>query len=152
MDYQQRKNQGAFYTKLNVTEMMREMINKHIFIENYYIWDPCCGTGNLFRDRNGKVFDFIDKEKVFLSDIDSSALLECKKDFNSENCFQYNYQNTIVNKFTNMPSKLKKIIKEHPKDLFIVCNPPYLGGSMVRLEGAYDRIYNILYKYAKEND
>jgi len=51
-----------------------------------------------------------------------------------------------------MPSKLKKIIKESSGQLLIVCNPPYLGGSMVRLEGAYDRIYNILYKYAKEND
>ena len=33
MDKHQRKRQGAFYTKLNVTGMMWEMIRKHINID-----------------------------------------------------------------------------------------------------------------------
>ena len=171
MDKQQRKNQGAFYTKLNVTGMMWEMIQKHINIDDYYIWDPCCGTGNLFKDLNNDVFDFLDKDRLYLSDIDETAVRICKQDkgFNASNvfgynyqntiannfvdeqCFQFDYQNTIVDNFVGMPSKLQKIIKETPEKLFVVCNPPYLGGSMVRTEGAYNMIYGTLYKYAKTN-
>ena len=72
------------------------------------------------------MLDFIDVEKVFLSDIDSSALLECKKDFNLKNCFLYDYQNTIVKEYDNMPPKLISLINENPANLFIVCNPPHL--------------------------
>lgn len=149
----QRKRLGAYYTKLNVTEMMWEMIRKHIDIDDYYIWDPCCGTGNLFRDRNNEVFDFIDKDKLYLSDIDLTAVNICKQDFKPSNvfgynyqktiitekknseqvnmfvdeqCFQYDYQNTVIDNFIGMPNKLKNIIKENPEKLFIVCNPPYL--------------------------
>jgi hypothetical protein len=155
-EHYQRKSQGAFYTKLSVTDMMWDMIKKHINIEDYYIWDPCCGTGNLFRDADNKVLDFIDKEKLFLSDIDITAINICKQDFNPNNvfgynyqktiisdfnggdeanmfvdeqCFQYDYQNTIVDNFVGMPTKLRKIIKETPEKLFIVCNPPYLFAS-----------------------
>ena len=153
IEKQQRKNQGAFYTKLNVTAMMWEMIQKHINIDDYIIWDTCCGTGNLFKDTNNEIFDFLNKDRLFLSDIDETAVRVCKqdKDFNASNVFGFNYQNTVVDNFVGMPSELKKVIKETPEKLFVVCNPPYLGGSMVRLEGAYEIIYGTLYQYAKAN-
>ncbi|MCL2039686.1 MAG: hypothetical protein FWG85_04570 [Bacteroidetes bacterium] len=144
-EHHQRKSQGAYYTKLNVTGMMWAMIRKHINIDDYYIWDPCCGTGNLFKDINNEVFDFIDKDKLYLSDKDKTAVDICKNDrgfnagnvfgydyqktiinnFVDEQCFQFDYQSTIVDNFVGMPTKLQKIIKENPKDLFVVCNPPY---------------------------
>jgi hypothetical protein len=145
-DKQQRKKYGAYYTKLNVTKLMWEMIQKHINIDDYIIWDPCCGTGNLFKDTNNEVFDFLDKDKLYLSDIDKIAVNKCKIDkcfnpnnvfdynyqktidnnFIDEQCFEFDYQNTIVDNFGGMPTKLQKIIKDTPEKLFIVCNPPYL--------------------------
>ena len=171
---QQRKSQGAFYTKLNVTAMMWEMIQKHIKIDDYYIWDPCCGTGNLFKDSNNEVFDFLNKDKLFLSDIDETAVRICKQDkgfkasnifgfnyqntipnFVDEQCFQFDYQNTIVDNFVGMPTELQKIIKERPEKLFVVCNPPYLFAS-----GANNRtgiteeniITTVLYQVLKKQE
>jgi hypothetical protein len=37
VDSHQRKRQGAYYTKLNVTRLMWDMIHKHINIDDYYI-------------------------------------------------------------------------------------------------------------------
>jgi len=168
-DNQQRKSQGAFYTKLNVTGMMWEMIQKHINIDDYYIWDPCCGTGNLFKDLNNDVFDFLDKDRLYLSDIDETAVRICKQDkgFNASNvfgynyqntiannfvdeqCFQFDYQNTIVDNFVGMPSKLQKIIKETPEKLFVVCNPPYLnlgGKQWIHLKKQDENIFYHRYK------
>ena len=127
-------------------------MQKHINIDDYIIWDPCCGTGNLFKDLNNDVFDFLDKDRLYLSDIDRTAVDICKRDFESGNIFNYDYQATVVENFAGMPTKLQKIIRETPEKLFIVCNPPYLGGSMVRLKGAYDKIYGTMYKYARAND
>jgi len=93
---------------------MWEMINKHINIKEYYIWDPCCGTGNLFRDANNKVFDFIDKDRLFLSDIDLTSIEICKKvpEFNPDNVFPLDYQNTIIDDFDNEDSP-KMFVDEH---------------------------------------
>jgi hypothetical protein len=146
------------------------MIRKHINIDDYYIWDPCCGTGNLFKNTNNEVFDFIDKDRLYLSDIDLTAVNTCKQDFKPSNvfgydyqktiynfvdeqCFQFDYQSTIIDNFIGMPSKLRKIIKESPKDLFIVCNPPYCFAS-----GANNRsgitetniVTTVLYKELKQ--
>jgi hypothetical protein len=173
-EHHQRKSQGAFYTKLNVTAKMWEMIQKHINIKEYYIWDPCCGTGNLFKDTNNEVFDFLDKDRLYLSDIDETAVKICKQDkgfnasnvfgfnyqntipnFIDEHCFQFDYQNTVVDNFVGMPTELQKIIKEKPEKLFVVCNPPYLFAS-----GANNRsglteeniISTVLYKELKKQE
>ena len=89
-------------------------MQKHINIDDYIIWDPCCGTGNLFKDLNNEVFDFLDKDRLYLSDIDGSAVDICKRDkgFKDSNVFQFDYQNTIVEEFSGMPTILQKIIKE----------------------------------------
>ena len=124
------------------------MIRRHINIDDYIIWDPCCGTGNLFKDLNNDVFDFLDKDRLYLSDIDRTAIDICKRDkgfkesnvfgfnyqntinnFIDEQCFQFDYQNTILDNFAGMPTKLQKIIKETPEKLFVVCNPPYCFAS-----------------------
>jgi tRNA1(Val) A37 N6-methylase TrmN6 len=109
-----------------------------------------------------------------LSDIDITAVNICKQDkgfnpnnvfgynyqntiptFVDEQCFQFDYQNTVVDNFTGMPSKLKNIIKETPEKLFVVCNPPYLFAS-----GANNRkgiteesiITTIMYKELKNQE
>ena len=136
-----RRREGVFYTPLQVAKLALDYLAKELgndWQDEYYIWDPACGTGNL-------VYYLKRYDKCFLSTIDQAEV-----DYIQENgladgatVFQYDYLNDDIDKLAaeedllgpgwKLPEKLRTILKDCPEKLVILMNPPYAvsTGTMV---------------------
>ena len=121
-----RQKNGAFYTPSTFSQESKKYLAKAFgedWQDNYYIWDCCCGTGNL-------EVGLINQERVFMSDIMHQCI-----DIIKESCFmpdstlfQFDFLNDEWKPSSQggkIPNNLWHIIQNEPQKLIIYINPPY---------------------------
>ncbi len=125
-----REVKGAFFTPKIWCDVSKEYFAKTLgedWQDEYYIWDCCCGTGNLERG-------LINQERAYMSTLDN-ADLDIMRQLNTMPDavkFQFDFLNDEwkpVEKGGKIPNGLWKIIKTTPQKLVIYINPPYLEAS-----------------------
>lgn len=122
-----RERKGSYFTPRIWVEKSQEYLADSLgedWQDEYYIWDCCCGTGNL-------EFGLTNKYRVWLSTIDKSDVdviidsIRCDK-FNmlESHVFQFDFLN---GDFSSLPESLRDVIEdeEKRKKLIIYINPPY---------------------------
>jgi hypothetical protein len=127
-----RARKGAFFTPKIWVEKSQEYLEK-AFGENwqdeYYVWDCCCGTGNL-------LVGLTNPDNVWASTIDQpdievlNELIDGGYNLCKNQVFQFDFLNDDFvpkSKGGKIPDKLFKIINdsEKQKKLIIYMNPPY---------------------------
>ncbi len=132
-----RERNGDFFTPKMWTDRGIEYLNKAIgtdkndqqsWLKDYYVWDCCCGTGNLLQDIQPEF-----QSKCFLSSLKRCHLRLIKAlgrlpNTPESNIFQFDFLNDDWKPQAEdgkIPDKLWKIIKETPEKLVIFINPPY---------------------------
>lgn len=117
-----RKDTGGEYTPTCFVEKQVEILNEHYNMNDFIVFDPCAGVGNL-ENQFGKDF----KQSCYLSTLEQMDVDICKiKGF--ENSMQFDYlKNKDQPKFKYKGTKLDitEIARREGKKLMIVMNPPY---------------------------
>lgn len=117
-----RKDTGGEYTPTCFVEKQVEILNQHYNMNDFIVFDPCAGVGNL-ENQFGKDF----KQYCYLSTLEQMDVDICKiKGF--ENSMQFDYlKNKDQPKFKYKGTALDitEIAKREGKKLMIVMNPPY---------------------------
>lgn len=113
-----RRFQGEFFTPTPWVEEAHRMIEKEFgedWKEQYVVWDPAWGTGNLTRDYKFK--------KLYVSTLNASDIgLAEQRGYNPEAVkFQYDFLNDPYEK---IPQCLREAI-EAGRKIFVLMNPPY---------------------------
>ena len=113
-----RRKQGEFFTPAIWVDKAHEYIAS-VYGENwkeeYVVWDPAWGTGNLTRDYQ---FKELYVSTLNQSDIDTANQMG----YNPEAVkFQYDFLN---DDYTKLPEGLRKAIEEGRK-IIVLMNPPY---------------------------
>ena len=137
-----KKFRGVFYTPEPVVNLAYEYLNLTLgddWQEKYFVWDMCCGQGNLFYQHHHT------HDNLFLSTLEQSDIRSMQE---SGYCvrahkFQYDYLNddiatdgTIDYKLTNkIPDSLIKALQSG-KPFLVFINPPYAeaGNSIYALK------------------
>lgn len=117
-----RRKQGEFFTPAIWVDKAHEYISS-VYGENwkeeYIVWDPAWGTGNLTRDYQ---FKELYVSTLNQSDIDTANQMG----YNPESVkFQYDFLN---DDYSKLPEGLRKAIEEGRK-IIVLMNPPYTTGS-----------------------
>lgn len=117
-----RRKQGEFFTPPIWVDKAHECVES-VYGENwkeeYVVWDPAWGTGNLTRDHQ---FKELYASTLNQSDIDTANQMG----YNPESIkFQYDFLNDDYNK---LPEGLRNAIKEG-RQIIILMNPPYATSS-----------------------
>ena len=121
-----REIKGAFFTPKIWSDKSKDYIEKALgenWQEDYYIWDPACGTGNL-------ECGLINQDNLFMSTLDQADLDIIKeiKLMPNTTCFQFDFLNDEFKsegEGGKLPNSLWKIIKHNPERLILYMNPPY---------------------------
>lgn len=113
-----RRYEGMFYTPEPFSSLSLEYLEKVLgpdWQDEYYIYDPCCGTGNL--EMKLKRYD-----RLFMSTLEQNEVdyLQQEKIFPGAKIFQFDFLNDPVDK---MPKKLRQILKN--EKVVILMNPPF---------------------------
>ena len=130
----ERTFKGAYYTPLNVVDKAYDLLEKTLganWQKDYYVWDMCCGVGNLEAKHSNH-------RHLFMSTLDQEDvnIMKAAKICVSAKRFQYDYLNdditdngeidyTLTNK---IPQDLQNVIRdsnEGKKKLLVLINPPY---------------------------
>lgn len=130
----EQKFKGAFYTPLHVVDKAYELLEKTLgsnWQKEYYVWDMCCGVGNLESKHSNH-------RHLFMSTLDQEDvdIMKAAKICVSAERFQYDYLNDDItdsgeidyNLSNKVPESLRKVIKdanEGKKKLLVLINPPY---------------------------
>lgn len=130
----ERTFKGAYYTPLNVVDKAYDLLEKTLgsnWQKDYYVWDMCCGVGNLEAKHSNH-------RHLFMSTLDQEDvnIMKAAKICVSAERFQYDYLNdditdngTIDYSLTNkIPQTLQNVIRdanEGKKKLLVLINPPY---------------------------
>ncbi len=130
----ERKFKGAFYTPLKVVDKAYDSLTKTLganWQQDYYIWDMCCGVGNLEVQHSHY-------RKIFMSTLNEAdvEIMKSTKTCVGAERFQYDYLNdditddgeidyTLTNK---VPQELRDAIKAGKK-ILVLMNPPYAEAS-----------------------
>lgn len=117
-----RRKQGEFFTPAIWVDKAHEYIAS-VFGDNwkeeYIVWDPAWGTGNLTRDYK---FKELYCSTLIQADIDTANQMG----YNPEAVkFQYDFLN---DSYEQLPSGLKNAIQSG-RQIIILMNPPYTTGS-----------------------
>lgn len=122
-----RERKGSYFTPRMWVEKSQEYLAKALgedWQDEYYIWDCCCGTGNL-------EYGLVNKYNVWLSTIDKADVDVIKDSIKNErfnmldsHVFQFDFLN---GDFSQLPESLRDVIEteEKRKKLIIYINPPY---------------------------
>jgi len=117
-----RRKQGEFFTPSIWVDKSHEYIASvygENWKEDYVVWDPAWGTGNLTRDYK---FGELYVSTLNQSDIDTTDQMG----YNPEAVkFQYDFLNDDYEK---LPEGLRKAIEDGRK-IIVLMNPPYSAGS-----------------------
>ncbi|MEP3889017.1 MAG: hypothetical protein ABJN69_01045 [Hellea sp.] len=126
----ERSFKGAYYTPLDVVDKAYDKLTETLgknWQKNYFVWDMCCGVGNLEVKHSNH-------RKVFMSTVDQADIdvMKATKTCVAATRFQYDYLNDDITEdgridysLTNkMPVALRKAIQENKKILILI-NPPY---------------------------
>jgi len=121
-----RRKQGEFFTPAIWVDKAHEYIAS-VYGENwkeeYVVWDPAWGTGNLTRDYK---FGELYVSTLNQSDIDTANQMG----YNPEAVkFQYDFLNDDYEK---LPEGLRKAIEEG-RQIIVLMNPPYATSSEMKL-------------------
>ena len=130
----ERTFKGAYYTPLNVVDKAYDLLEKTLgsnWQKDYYVWDMCCGVGNLEAKHSNH-------RHLFMSTLDQEDvnIMKAAKICVSAERFQYDYLNddiaddgTIDYSLTKkIPQTLQNVIRdanEGKKKLLVLINPPY---------------------------
>jgi hypothetical protein len=117
-----RRKQGEFFTPAIWVDKAHEYIAS-VYGENwkdeYVVWDPAWGTGNLTRDYQ---FKELYVSTLNQSDIDTANQMG----YNTEAVkFQFDFLN---DDYSKLPEGLRKIIEEG-RQIIVLMNPPYATSS-----------------------
>ena len=120
-----RRSQGEFFTPYKWTNKAHEYIAS-VYGENwkeeYVVWDPAWGTGNLTRDYK---FGELYVSTLNQSDIDTANQMG----YNPEAVkFPYDFLN---DDYSGLPNSLRKAIEEGRK-IIVLMNPPYGTSTDIR--------------------
>ena len=130
----ERTFKGAYYTPLNVVDKAYDLLEKTLganWQKNYYVWDMCCGVGNLEAKHSNP-------RHVFMSTLDNEDvnIMRAAKICVSAERFQYDYLNDDItddgeinyNLTNKIPQSLRNVIRdanEGKKKLLVLINPPF---------------------------
>ena len=130
----ERTFKGAYYTPLNVVDKAYDLLEKTLganWQKDYYVWDMCCGVGNLEAKHSNH-------RHLFMSTLDQEDvnIMKAAKICVSAERFQYDYLNDDITddgeidySLTNkIPQTLQNVIRdanEGKKKILVLINPPY---------------------------
>lgn len=130
----EQKFKGAFYTPLHVVDKAYELLEKTLganWQKEYYVWDMCCGVGNLESKHSNH-------RHLFMSTLDQEDvdIMKAAKICVAAERFQYDYLNDDINDngeidynlSNKIPETLRNVIRdanEGKKKLLVLINPPY---------------------------
>ncbi len=130
----ERTFKGAYYTPLPVVDKAYDLLEKTLganWQRDYYVWDMCCGVGNL-EAKHGN------HRHLFMSTLDEEDvnIMKAAKICVGAERFQYDYLNDDITdsgeidyKLTGkIPQSLRDVIRdanEGKKKLLVLINPPY---------------------------
>ena len=130
----ERTFKGAYYTPLNVVDKAYDLLEKTLganWQKDYYVWDMCCGVGNLEAKHSNH-------RHLFMSTLDQEDvnIMKAAKICVSAERFQYDYLNDDIaddgsidyNLTNKIPQTLQNVIhdaNEGKKKLLVLINPPY---------------------------
>lgn len=117
-----RKDTGGFYTPACFVTLQNEILTKHYNLNDFIVFDPCAGVGNLQNDF-GKEF----KQYTYLSTLEQMDVDICKiKGF--ENAVRYDYLKDDKHpkfKYKGTLLDINEIAKRENRKLMVIMNPPY---------------------------
>lgn len=130
----ERTFKGAYYTPLPVVDKAYDLLEKTLganWQRDYYVWDMCCGVGNL-EAKHGN------HRHLFMSTLDEEDvnIMKAAKICVGAERFQYDYLNDDVTDngeidyslTDKIPQSLRDVIRdanEGKKKLLVLINPPY---------------------------
>ncbi|GMO61387.1 MAG: hypothetical protein Ta2A_07460 [Treponemataceae bacterium] len=125
-----REIKGSFFTPPEWVEKSQEYLARvygEDWQDEYYVWDPAAGTGNLLAG-------LVNKYNVWASTVDQPDVFSMhsaiQDGFNllDDHVFQFDFLN---DSFDKLPAELKKIIDDEQKrrKLIVYFNPPYAESS-----------------------
>lgn len=122
-----RERKGSYFTPRIWVEKSQDYLARALgedWQDEYYVWDCCCGTGNL-------EYGLTNKYNVWLSTVDKSdvdviidSIRSEKFNMLEKHVFQFDFLN---GDFSDLPESLLDVItdEEKRKKLIIYINPPY---------------------------
>jgi len=117
-----RRDTGGEYTPTCFVEKQNEILREHYNLDDFIVFDPCAGVGNL-ENQFGKDF----KQFCYLSTLEPMDVDICKiKGF--ENTVQFDYLKDGENpkfKYQGEILGIDEICRRENRRLMIVMNPPY---------------------------
>ncbi|MBQ6269765.1 MAG: hypothetical protein IJK61_06575, partial [Bacteroidetes bacterium] len=120
-----RKDTGGEYTPTCFVEKQNEILAKHYNMDDFIVFDPCAGVGNL-ENQFGKDY----KQYCYLSTLEQMDVDICKiKGF--ENSIQYDYLKDDEHPkwmYKGTELDINEICKREKRKLMIIMNPPYQKG------------------------
>lgn len=130
----ERTFKGAYYTPLPVVDKAYDLLEKTLganWQRDYYVWDMCCGVGNLEAKHSNH-------RHLFMSTLDEEDvdIMKAAKICVGAARFQYDYLNDDVTDTgeidysltDKIPQSLRDVIRdanEGKKKLLVLINPPY---------------------------
>lgn len=130
----ERTFKGAYYTPLPVVDKAYDLLEGTLganWQKDYYVWDMCCGVGNLETKHSNH-------RHLFMSTLDEEDvnIMKAARICVSAERFQYDYLNDDITDegeidyglTGKIPQALRKIIektKAGKKKLLVLINPPY---------------------------
>lgn len=136
-DNKAKKENGKYFTPKNVASLMSDYF---VDLESENVCDVCCGTGNLilsYLEKLGrdKSRDLIKNKKLYLYELDSTALYICEeliyKIYGED---LRGYINIVNDDFLNKEVTL-------PKNSKVIANPPYY--KIVEIKDTWDITKNL---------
>ena len=122
---EKRRFTGQFFTPEPFAGLALEYLEKELgkdWQDEYYIYDPCCATGNL-------EVGLKNYNRVFMSTLDQDEVDYIKGNdlFPGATVFQFDFLNDPV---SDLPKELQRVLKE--EKVVVLMNPPYAeaGGGM----------------------
>ncbi len=119
-----RKDTGGEYTPSCLVELQNNLLLESGYnIEEYLVFDPCCGVGNL---QNQFGIDF--KKNCFMSTLEQTDVDICKiKGFDNVVQFDYLKSPTAQPKwnYKGLELDINQICEKEHKKLMVIMNPPY---------------------------
>lgn len=117
-----RKDTGGEYTPTCFVELQNKILNKHYNLDEYIVFDPCAGVGNL-ENQFGKDY----KQYCYLSTLEQMDVDTCKiKGF--ENSIQFDYLKDDKQprwKYKGRILSIEEIAKLENRKVMLIMNPPY---------------------------
>lgn len=115
---------GGEYTPTCFVELQNKILNEHYDLNEYIVFDPCAGVGNL-ENQFGKDF----KQYCYLSTLEKMDVDICKiKGFENSLVFDYLKNNDHPKfKHNGVLRDINEICRLEKRKLMVVMNPPYKG-------------------------